>query len=273
MLDLHEQLSEFSYGYGVTREMERRLRKKGLRAVPYFPNLRAEKKLGADVGFRKPGGVLMMQFKLGQQMERFRAQPHVRGMPGKLNRPFWRFAVNVTEPEGQFQTLLAAEDSGARVFYAAPRFATWTDYTSAFDRQALLKKSAWALPHQIHSAASANPSVNGWHHVVYDNSNCYVCSEPTQIDLVEADDVVEKLVAYANDGVPLRSRVKSIFDRIFEPPESTDVPANVHQNLRFRRTRLSLFMEDSLTEVEAQAKLIASDAFTQGIQTVFLEQL
>jgi hypothetical protein len=38
-MDLHDQLSEFSYGYGVTREVERQLASVGLRPTPFLPSL------------------------------------------------------------------------------------------------------------------------------------------------------------------------------------------------------------------------------------------
>ena len=50
-IDLHQRLSEFSYGYGVTREAERLLRSVGLRPTPFLPNLLHEAKLGFDVAF------------------------------------------------------------------------------------------------------------------------------------------------------------------------------------------------------------------------------
>jgi uncharacterized protein Ymh len=39
MIDLHERLSEFSYGYGVTREVEALLMSVGLHATPFLPSL------------------------------------------------------------------------------------------------------------------------------------------------------------------------------------------------------------------------------------------
>jgi hypothetical protein len=55
MLDLHERLSEFSYGYGVTREFESALTAKGIRAVPFLPSLLHEAKVGFDVAWKKTG--------------------------------------------------------------------------------------------------------------------------------------------------------------------------------------------------------------------------
>ena len=70
-IDLHERLSEFSYGYGVTREVERLLRSVGLRPTPFLPSLLEEAKLGFDVAFKRPGAALLLQFKLGEALQRF----------------------------------------------------------------------------------------------------------------------------------------------------------------------------------------------------------
>ena len=56
MIDLHERLSEFSYGYGVTRDVEQLLASVGIRAVPFLPSLLQEKQVGFDVGFGERGG-------------------------------------------------------------------------------------------------------------------------------------------------------------------------------------------------------------------------
>ena len=60
MVDLHERLSEFSYGYGVTREVENLLASVGLNAVPFLPSLLQEATFGFDVGFKK-GAPLLIQ--------------------------------------------------------------------------------------------------------------------------------------------------------------------------------------------------------------------
>ncbi len=44
-IDLHERLSEFSYGYGVTREVEALMRAVGLTVTPFMPSLIHEAEL------------------------------------------------------------------------------------------------------------------------------------------------------------------------------------------------------------------------------------
>ena len=129
MIKLYEHLSEFSYGYGVTREVENLLASIGLHATPYFPNLRQESKLGFDVGFKTCGCVVLFQFKLGQELQRFYRQDPKQLAP-PLEPPFWRFSIK--PPTNQFEYLLNFEKLGADVFYVAPRFSCWTDYKSIF---------------------------------------------------------------------------------------------------------------------------------------------
>lgn len=61
-IELRERLSEFSYGYGVTRETEHLLRQIGIRPVPFLPSLLQEADLGFDVAFERPGAPLLLQF-------------------------------------------------------------------------------------------------------------------------------------------------------------------------------------------------------------------
>ena len=76
MINLHERLSEYSYGYGVTRETQGLLESVGLRPTPFLPNLLHEADLGFDVGFKDQGKVVVLQFKLGHELKRFhRSQP------------------------------------------------------------------------------------------------------------------------------------------------------------------------------------------------------
>src|SRR5262252_6633949 len=116
MIDLHERLSEFSYGYGVTREIEKLLQSIGIHTAPFFPSLLQEAQLGFDVAFNKPGAALLVQFKLGQSLRRFVRNNADQPAP-LLDRPFWRFNLNTGEPEGQYETLLKAEQDGADTYY------------------------------------------------------------------------------------------------------------------------------------------------------------
>src|SRR5438874_119031 len=129
MIDLHERLSEFSYGYGVTREVEALLAGVGLQATPFLPSLLHEASLGFDVSFNSSGTVVLLQFKLGSELKRFHRAPPSQPIP-LLERPFWRFTVDASEP--QFQRLAEYEQANAEVYYVAPRFSHWAAYDLAF---------------------------------------------------------------------------------------------------------------------------------------------
>lgn len=121
-IELQQRLSEFSYGYGVTREIEIALAAQGLIPTPFMPSLIHEAKLGFDVAFERPGTPLLLQFKLGQAMQRFVPAPRPN-----LSKPYWRFHLDTAEPDGQFDLLLKAEQDGADVFYVALNFTTGKD--------------------------------------------------------------------------------------------------------------------------------------------------
>jgi hypothetical protein len=154
MIDLHERLSEFSYGYGVTRDVEQLLAGVGIRTVPFMPSLLQEKRIGFDVGFGDRGVPLLLQFKLGQSLSRFVRSDKTRAAPA-LIRPFFRFSINTGEPDGQFETLLKVEIDGAEVYYVAPRFTDWPQYVQFFDSGEVLERSVMVTPREVRQALVA----------------------------------------------------------------------------------------------------------------------
>lgn len=181
MIELHERLSESSYGYGVTREAEDLLSGLGIKTVPFLPSLIQEKGLGFDVRFDKPGLALLLQFKLGQSVERF-VRTDKRFPAPAVQRPFFRFSIDTAEPDGQFETLLKAEMDGAEAYYVAPRFADWPQYADLFEKKEVLNQSIVISPTSIRQALVAKSSPDGIHRIVYDRSSVHVCSEPSEIE-------------------------------------------------------------------------------------------
>jgi hypothetical protein len=144
-VELHERLSEFSYGYGATRETEGYLRSVGLRTTPFLPSLIHEASIGCDVAFRKAGALLFLQFKLGQQLARYRREYPGQAIPA-IGRPFWRFAIDTLEVDGQFDLLRKAERGGAEVYYVAPKFAGWDEYATLYQSEEVLTNSLIVAP-------------------------------------------------------------------------------------------------------------------------------
>lgn len=193
-VDLHDQLSEFSYGYGVTREVELQLASVGLRPTPFLPSLLHEAVLGFDVKFDRPGAALLLQFKLGEALQRFRRDDTSKPPP-PLEKPFWRFSIDTAEQDGQFDLLLKAEQAQAEVYYVAPRFRRWDRYVSEFQSERVLYESLLLRPSEVEAKLASQGLPDGWHRIIYDQSSVFVCSEPTQLDEQNAADVARAVRA------------------------------------------------------------------------------
>jgi hypothetical protein len=284
MIELHERLSEFSYGYGVTRETEILLEETGIRAVPFLPSLIQEKKLGFDVKFDRPGTALMLQFKLGQSLSRFHNSSPVAPRP-VLDRPFWRFAIDTAEPDGQFETLLKAENDGAEVYYAAPRFSDWSHYAGFFERRDVLNNSVLVRPSEIRAALDNQGATDGFHRIVYDRYRVHVCSEPRQIRGTDGDDAIAKVAMIARErqepvgklmerlltGLDDRSSVRR--DRPVDVAKAIAEPgigerATGEYNRLQRNRRLASFQEIAKSREQAVAATVGVELWTLGIQLI-----
>ena len=284
MIDLHERLSEFSYGYGVTREVEGLLGSVGMRTAPFLPSLLHEGKVGFDVGFKKPGSVLLIQFKLGQLLRRFLRTDKNEPAP-KLRRPFWRFTLNTAEPEGQYETLLKAEQDGAEAYYVAPRFVDWSEYLAIFESGKVLEQSVMLRPSEVRDALVKKGANDGWHRIVYDLDSIHVCSTPVRITEVNPRDLVSIVSERVTTGSQsLAETLRQIFsglenrrlvrrERRTDPDEPEDMPSHFeprdHIDMRAERTiRLSALRSRARSEEDAIAAAVGIEAWSLGIQLI-----
>lgn len=291
MIDLHERLSEFSYGYGVTREVEKLLEGVGIRAVPFLPSLLQEADVGFDVGFKKPGAVLLIQFKLGQSLRRFVRENTDEPAP-TLARPFWRFSVNTAELEGQYETLLKAEQDGAETYYAAPRFVDWSEYIRMFEAGTILENSLLIEPSKIRDALVLQAADDGWHRVIYDRHRVHICSSPTQIAEIGVNELARKI---RNRLVERPQQLATIVHQVFSglqnrhlirrerkpSPEETERLSGAAQlpveymprrDTRAERNhRLANLRERARSEDDALALALAIEAWSLGIQLLLAE--
>jgi hypothetical protein len=195
-VDLHQRLSEFSYGYGVTREVERLLKSVGLTPVPFLPSLIQEASLGCDVAFDRPGKALLLQFKLGEVLGLFVRTDKSKPRP-PLAKQFWRFKIDTAEQDGQFDVLLKSELGGAEVYYVARRFTGWDSYISAFEREQVLDRSLIIKPSEVEDKLAADGEPDGLHRVAYDENQVFVCSQPIRLQEQPAELLAEAI----RDGV------------------------------------------------------------------------
>lgn len=281
MIELSERLSEFSYGYGVTRAVEACLKSIGVKATPFLPSLIHEKEVGFDVKFNKPGAVLLLQFKLGQSLERFRRSDTSKPAP-LFAKPFWRFKIDTAEPDGQYETLLKAETDGAEVYYVAPMFSDWTDYVDAFENDLVLEKSLLTSPQDIRKQLVAKGVADGVHRVVYDGTHVCVCSEPVPIPRRGRDSLINgvrntifetkrplsELVSSIYDGLENRASIRRADDRPDYTRELTTAVAAYPQKGASRGIRFDALAARSRTPDDAKAAALGIEVWSLGAQLV-----
>lgn len=280
-LDLHQRLSEFSYGYGVTREVEEHLRSVGLRPTPFLPSLVQEAKIGADVYFNRPGGVLLIQFKLGQELKRFRRAAGAKVTP-QLEKPFWRFQVDTATLDGQYDRLLKSEQAGEEVYYVAPRFANWDDYAQAFENNQVLEKSLLLRPSEIDLTLASKGEPDGWHRVVYDTQHVYVCSEPEKVMATNVEDFAKTFLSRLQDrGVSVNSALTRLFNsfgrrrdirmQTLEKPKGADgeqVFLRVDEEIGQRTENLAVERQRRLNSFQSRARQEGDAIFAAvGLET------
>lgn len=287
-VDLHQRLSEFSYGYGVTREVERLLQSVGLRTTPFLPSLLQEKKLAFDAAFDRPGTPLLLQFKLGEALQRLRWKASTEP-PTILGRPFWRFNIDTAEPSGQFDLLLKSERAGAEVYYVAPRFTSWDGYMLAYESSEVLERSLLLSPSQIDAELMGAGEPDGPHRILYDGLKSFVCSEPRELIEVSARDLAHKVrtdierrsrrmdVALRDVHLALE-RQREI--RVRRPTSETDREIPYVMQLAMpgelatswdhlaadRSRRFSHFRDRAVSESDAQFAILGFEAWAIGSQ-------
>ena len=265
MINLHERLSEFSYGYGVTREVEKLLAPTGLHATPFFPSLRQEGELGFDVGFETCGCVVLFQFKLGQELQRFRRQEPQQLAPS-LEPPFWRLSIK--KPVNQFKHLLNFEKQGANVVYVAPRFSCWTDYKSVFRGNQVLDKSILLIPSEIERGRLAQGEKVS-DRVVYDRTRSYICSEPIELHEETRGGLKRKIEeCVRTHDSSLKSNIEHLFEYVlteYEIIEEGDSRVSTSQLLDF----IGSVAPPSVYDM---ARIIGFVALNLGAQLVFVTE-
>lgn len=260
MINLHERLSEFSYGFGVTREVQSLLEGIGLRPTPFLPNLLHEKELGFDVGFEDRGRVVVLQFKLGHELRRFHRATPSQSIP-VLERPFWRFVVDTSGH--QFQRLTEFESNDADTFYVAPKFSNWKVYDSAFQDGKVLEKSLLLKPSEISRGVQAQGGSGGTHRIVYDDLNRYVCSEPTPLRSSRPDEMAAEIrLRIMQSKATLEEQV----GRLYERTRLADGPGALAPS---RRDRIFARSKDW---TQGMAAIVGLEAWSQGAQLLFVTE-
>jgi hypothetical protein len=111
-------ISEFSYGFALTRELIALL--PPLNVAPVFPSLIAEGKKGGgyDVNLDGLGFPLFIQFKRSECM--LRRSAHETKPPMNFSTPYYRMRITERWRSAQHEMLLELDAGPNEVFYAAP---------------------------------------------------------------------------------------------------------------------------------------------------------
>lgn len=174
-------ISEFSYGFAVTRELAS---KHNLIEAPEFPTLFQEgKKGGYDVKMPFRAQPLFLQFKLSDCLSYRSAKEHV---PRKFEVPYFRMHLRPLKHSLQHKLLLALEGTGESVYYIAPQFYKSKDFNKCYLTNTVVSNSVFISPSSIGSLPD-----NDEHYVVFKAGSKigYLCSdnpEPINIDSYRA---------------------------------------------------------------------------------------
>lgn len=167
------EISEFSYGFSLTHELVGKFGP--LRAAPIFPSLIEEGRAGGgyDVNLNAPGLMLYLQFKRSDCMIRRSAREIRDG--ATLTVPFYRMKITERSRSAQHEMLLDLDDGTNEVFYAAPRFHTPHELNNAWHHSTVARRSIFVKPKDIGNLDDRA------HHIAFDNTHAYLCSEPKPI--------------------------------------------------------------------------------------------
>jgi hypothetical protein len=258
MIDLHERLSEFSFGYGVTREVEGLLASVGLHPVPFLPSLLHEGELGFDVKFEDPGRVVVLQFKLGEELGRFHRATPTQSIP-LLARPFWRYRIDTTGH--QFRLLVDYETRHSDVYYVAPRFSTWQSYERAFQDRDVLENSLMLKPSEISRGIAAQGGTPGVHRIVYDKLSRYVCSEPVELHEQRPQELANEIAQKIRSSeTSLHHQIEHLISR----------PVADDGSERFDPIRRERLYGRAKRPIDAMAAMVGIEAWSQGAQVLFV---
>ena len=158
------EFSEFSYGFAVAHGLLKDM--PGISAVPHFPSLVEEGRLGYDVGLDYLGLPIFVQFKLSDYLTDLRAKYW-----GYYQSPYFRFNVIPLIRSRQHNLLKELADSGKMVFYVAPLFSTVARFDEAFRQNLVARRSIWLPLEKLpgltdddsHHITFTGPSGPSWH--------------------------------------------------------------------------------------------------------------
>lgn len=213
--NLTPEISEFSYGFALTNEI---VGWSPITAAPIFPSLIEEGKAGGgyDVKLEFPAVALYLQFKRADCMKR-RSAREIKKDRLPISIPFFRFKITETGKSDQHELLLALDDGTSPVFYAAPRFHELSEINNAWLNNTVATESIFVAPSEIGTLDAKS------HHVAYDDTNAWLCSEPRAIESLNAGQLVKLLsLALEKEKRPLRETIPLLLSNLRTAQQRAD---------------------------------------------------
>ena len=187
---MRSDISEFSYGFALTREICAHQWGK-LRAAPVFPSLIAEGRAGGGYDMHidfPPGYPLYIQFKISERMMRASA-----GQWDSFSSPYYRFWIHDASHSKQHELLCQLDSDSAIALYAAPVIRGIQDLNQAFVNETVVNKSAFFRPRDV------GPINDQKSHCIAFQPDCsfgYFCSEPRKVTMFsQGPELFEKIVS------------------------------------------------------------------------------
>ena len=207
---MRADFSEFSFAYGLTEELVVDQWPSYPLYLPYFPTLREEYRVGFDVMLSQPCCLLFLQFKLCEGMLRETAK-EIANERLPLVTPFLRMKLMPSKISPQHQLLLELEQTDERVFYAAPRFFKYSDFSRCYRDRCVVQNSAFIMPSSIGCLPDDDE-----HYVSFERSanRGWLLSEPVEIKVLSGDRLIDMIKEDLKDERPMRERVRIVVERI-----------------------------------------------------------
>lgn len=190
-------LSEYSYGTSLTMEIVAELGgASSLVAAPLVPSLQKEAELGFDVAIQAQWVLVCLQFKVSKKLVRSNA-----GQAAELGVPYWRFSAKTGATSNgmsqhntlcHLQNALAGANQGF-VYYAAPTFDQYDEFSRLTVAESLVARSAFPTPMLLGYVPLGDP-------------HCYAYKDPDHVRV------------YSNPGPETRTSFGVVLDEVQSGP-------------------------------------------------------
>lgn len=155
---MRAEFSEFTYGFSLVSELATAL---GCRAVPVFPSLKMEGKVGGGFDVEMDVGAIpfFLQFKLAEHLKTNKAK-EAKLSPTTLSAPYRRFAITSSVTSNQHEMLVGLNAAHTHVYYCAPNFYLNTDLNRLWQHGYVSDHSVFVRPSEI------GPITDGERHAI-----------------------------------------------------------------------------------------------------------